>query len=95
MRVEVTAKIKGVKYFETYMPVLNWQTVSTIILLVMNLLLQLSTKKGDYMAAFVHADIDQEPQWDTMTEAEWLGEEPSIYEYAERIPTSGMYAETD
>jgi hypothetical protein len=37
----------------------------------MSLLLQLSTKQVDYTtAAFVHADIDQDPGRDTMTEAE-------------------------
>jgi hypothetical protein len=29
----------------------------------MNLLLQLSTKKVDHMAAFVHVDIDGDPEW--------------------------------
>jgi hypothetical protein len=61
-------QIEGVDFFETYAPVVNWQTVR--IMLVMSLLLQLSTKQVDYTAAFVHADIDRDPEWDTMTEAE-------------------------
>jgi hypothetical protein len=61
-------QIEGVDFFETYAPVVNWQTVR--IMLVMSLLLHLSTKQVDYTAAFVHADIDRAPEWDTMTEAE-------------------------
>jgi hypothetical protein len=38
-------------------------------MLVMSLLLQLSTKQVHYTAAFVHANIDRDPEWDTMTEA--------------------------
>jgi hypothetical protein len=60
-------QIEGVDFFETYAPVVNWQTVR--IMLVMSLLLQLSTKQVDYMAAFVHADIDRDPEWETMTKA--------------------------
>jgi hypothetical protein len=61
-------QIEGVDFFETYAPVLNWQTLR--IMLVTSLLLQLlSTKQVDYMAAFVHADIDRDPEWDTMTKA--------------------------
>jgi hypothetical protein len=49
-------QIEGVDFFETYAPVVNWQTVR--IMLFMSLLPQLSTKQVDYRAAFVHADID-------------------------------------
>ena len=61
-------QVENVDYFETYAPVVNWQTVR--IMLVMSLLLQLSTKQVDYTAAFVHADIDRDPEWDNMTEEE-------------------------
>jgi hypothetical protein len=52
-------QIEDVDFFETYAPVVNWQTVR--IMLVMSLLLHLSTKQVGHTAAFVHADIDQDP----------------------------------
>jgi hypothetical protein len=61
-------QIEGLDYFETYAPVVNWQTVR--IMLVMSLLMGLSTKQVDYTAAFTHADIDRDPEWDTMTAEE-------------------------
>jgi hypothetical protein len=61
-------QIEGVDYFETYAPVVNWQTVR--IMLVMSLLLGLETKQVDYTAAFVHADIDRDPNWDSMSALE-------------------------
>jgi hypothetical protein len=39
-------------------------------MLVMSLLMGLSTKQVDYTAAFLHADIDRDPEWDTMTAEE-------------------------
>jgi hypothetical protein len=39
-------------------------------MLVMSLLMGLSTKQVDYTAAFTHADIDRDPEWDTMTAEE-------------------------
>jgi hypothetical protein len=61
-------QIEGVDFFETYAPVVNWQTVR--LMLVMSLLMGLSTSQVDYTAAFVHADIDKDPNWDNMTEEE-------------------------
>ncbi len=49
-------QIEGVDYFETYAPVVNWQTVR--IMLAMSLLMGLSTKQLDCTAAFTHADIN-------------------------------------
>jgi hypothetical protein len=37
---------------------------------VMSLLVGLSTKQVHYTAAFTHADIDQDPEWDTLTAEE-------------------------
>jgi hypothetical protein len=54
-------QIEGKDFFETYAPVVNWQTVR--LMLVMSL-------QVDYTAAFVHADIDKDPGWDNMTEEE-------------------------
>jgi hypothetical protein len=70
-------QIEGVDFFETYAPVVNWQTVR--IMLVMSLLLHLLTKQVDYTAAFVHADIDRDPEWDTMTE--------EVHLWVETVPT--------
>lgn len=61
-------QIEGVDFFETYAPVVNWQTVR--LMLVMSLLMGLSTRQVDYTAAFVHADIDKDPNWEKMTEEE-------------------------
>jgi hypothetical protein len=35
-------------------------------MLVVSLLLVLQTKQVDYTAAFVHAEIDRDPNWDLM-----------------------------
>jgi Reverse transcriptase (RNA-dependent DNA polymerase) len=59
---------KGIDYFETYAPVVNWQTVR--LMLVLSVILGLATKQVDYTAAFVHAPIDKDPNWDKMTEEE-------------------------
>lgn len=59
-------QIEGVDYFDTYAPVVNWQTVR--LMLILSIILGLATKQVDYTAAFVHADIDRDPNWDNMTE---------------------------
>jgi hypothetical protein len=61
-------QIEGVDFFETYAPVVNWQTVR--LMLVMSLLMGLSTRQVDYTAAFVHADIDKDPNWENMSDEE-------------------------
>jgi hypothetical protein len=61
-------QIEGVDYFETYAPVVNWQTVR--LLLILSVILKLSTKQVDYTAAFLHAPIDKDPDWDQLSEAE-------------------------
>jgi hypothetical protein len=40
------------------------------IVLEMSLLLGLQTKQVDYAAAFMHADIERDPNWDSMSELE-------------------------
>jgi hypothetical protein len=59
---------ENVDYFETFAPVVNWQTVR--IMLAMSMLFGLATKQVDYTAAFVHADIDKDPNWDKMSKEE-------------------------
>jgi hypothetical protein len=61
-------QIEGVDYFDTFAPVVNWTTVR--LMLVLSLILGLSTTQVDYTAAFVHALIDKDPDWDTLTEEE-------------------------
>jgi hypothetical protein len=39
-------------------------------MLIMSIIFDLTTLKVDYTAAFVHADIDKPPNWDTMTKLE-------------------------
>jgi Reverse transcriptase (RNA-dependent DNA polymerase) len=57
--------LEGVDYFDTLTPVVNWITVR--LMLVLSILLDLSTKQIDYTAAFVHAPIDRDPNWDNLT----------------------------
>ena len=61
-------QIEGVDYFDTFAPVVNWTTVR--LMLILSLILNLSTAQVDYTAAFVHAPIDKNPEWDNMTEEE-------------------------
>lgn len=61
-------QIENVDYFETFSPVVGWSTVR--LLLILTLLLGLKTTQVDYTAAFVHAPIDRDPNWDNMTAEE-------------------------
>ena len=61
-------QIEGVDYFETYAPVVNWNTVR--LLVIMAAQLELATHLVDYTAAFVHAPIDKPPNWNEMTKDE-------------------------
>ena len=58
---------EGVSYFETFAPVVNWQTVC--IMLIMSLLIGHVTKQVNYTAAFLlHANIDKDPNWDNLND---------------------------
>ena len=61
-------QIEGVDFFDTFAPVVNWNTVR--LLLILSIVLGLSTRQVDYTAAFVHALIDKHPDWSNMTEEE-------------------------
>jgi Reverse transcriptase (RNA-dependent DNA polymerase) len=61
-------QVEGVDFFDTYAPVVNWQTVR--LMLVLSIMLGLYTKQVDYTAAFVHAPIDRDPNWDNIMELE-------------------------
>jgi hypothetical protein len=56
-----------VDYFEIYTPVVNCQTVC--IMLIISILLDLKMIQVDYNAAFLHAYIDKDSNWDHMSEA--------------------------
>ncbi len=61
-------QIEGVDYFDTFAPVVNWTTVR--LMLILSIILGLATKQVDYTAAFVHAPIDKDPDWDSLSEEE-------------------------
>ena len=61
-------QIEGVDFFDTYAPVVNWNTVR--LLLILTAQLGLATKQVDYTAAFVHADIDLPPNYHEMSTSE-------------------------
>jgi hypothetical protein len=46
----------------------NWTSVR--LLLILSAILGLSTKQVDYTAAFVHAPIDKDPNWESMSSEE-------------------------
>lgn len=61
-------QIKGVDFFETYAPVVNWNTVR--LLLILSAQLKLANTQIDFVAAFVNADIDLPPDYDLMSPEE-------------------------
>jgi hypothetical protein len=61
-------QIEGIDFFETFAPVVSWTTVR--LMLILSVILGLSTTQVDYTAAFVHAEIDKDPNWDSMSEEE-------------------------
>ena len=61
-------QIEGVGFFETSAPAINWQTVR--LMLILSLILGLETQQVDHTAAFVHAPIDRDPNWDKLSPIE-------------------------
>ena len=61
-------QIEGVDFFETFAPVVNWTTVR--LMLILSLVLGLLTHQVDYTAAFTHAPIDKDPDWDKLSSEE-------------------------
>jgi Reverse transcriptase (RNA-dependent DNA polymerase) len=59
-------QVEGIDFFDTYAPVINWQTVR--LMLILSVILGLQTKQVDYTAAFVQAPIDRDPNWDNLTD---------------------------
>jgi hypothetical protein len=58
-------QIENVDYYETFAPVVSWNTVR--LLLMLQAQLGLASKQVDYTAAFVHADIDLPPNYDSLS----------------------------
>jgi len=58
-------QIEGVDFFDTFAPVVSWTTVR--LMLVLSAILNLRTIQADYTAAFVHAPIDRDPNYDSLT----------------------------
>jgi Reverse transcriptase (RNA-dependent DNA polymerase)/GAG-pre-integrase domain len=58
-------QIAGVDYFDTFAPVVSWTTVR--LMLILSAILDLKTRQVDYTAAFVHAPIDRDPNFDSLT----------------------------
>ena len=50
-------QLEGVDFFETYAPVVQWTTVR--LMLILEVLLPLKSKQGDIIAAFLHADLEE------------------------------------
>ena len=50
---------KGIDYFETYAPVVQWTTVRLMLILEVEVLLKLKSKQGDITAAFLHAEVPE------------------------------------
>ncbi len=61
-------QIEGVDFFETFAPVVKWTTIRTLLILAVRR--GLKTTQVDYTAAFVHADIDLPPNYESMTQQE-------------------------
>ena len=61
-------EIENVHFWETFAPVVNWNTVR--LLLVLSAQLGLETLQVDYTAAFVHAEVDKPPGHEKMSPEE-------------------------
>ena len=48
-------QLEGIDFFETYAPVVQWTTIC--LMFILEVLLDLKSKQGDVLAAFVHADL--------------------------------------
>ena len=51
-------KIKGVDYFETYAPVVQW--IKVRLMLILECLLSLVSKQGDLTCVFLHAELEED-----------------------------------
>ena len=51
-------QLEGIDFFETYAPVVQWNTVR--LMLILEVLLGLKSKQGDVTAAFLHANLGKD-----------------------------------
>jgi hypothetical protein len=58
-------QLEGIAFFETFVPVCNWQTVR--IMLLVSLFCDFSTLQVDYTASFTQSDIYKPPNWHSIT----------------------------
>jgi hypothetical protein len=78
-------QIEGLDFFETFALVVAWKTIR--IMLIMSIIFDLATLQIDYTAAFVHADIDKPPNWETITKLEKERNAPRIWRRWESFKT--------
>ena len=50
-------QIQGIDFFETYAFVVQWATIH--LMLILEVLLELKSKQGDDVAAFLHANLEE------------------------------------
>ena len=50
-------QLEGIYFFEAYAPVVQWTSVSLI--LIIEVLLKLNSKQGDTTSAFLHAKLEE------------------------------------
>ncbi len=50
-------QLEGINFFETYAPVVQWTTVR--LMLILEVLSGLKSKKGDVTTVFLHADLEE------------------------------------
>ena len=51
-------QLEGIDFFETYAPVVQWTTVR--LMLILEVLLGIKSKKGNVTAAFLHANLGED-----------------------------------
>ena len=49
-------QLKGIDFFETYAPVVQWTTIR--LMFILEVLLGLKSKQGDVTCAFLHSDLE-------------------------------------
>jgi hypothetical protein len=59
---------EGVDYFATYAPTAKWTTIR--LLIVMTAAYNMATCQIDYTSAFLHADVEKPPNWNSMSKSE-------------------------
>jgi hypothetical protein len=50
-------QLKGIDFFETYAPVVQWTTIQ--LMLILEILLGLKSKQGNVLCAFLHGELER------------------------------------